>query len=315
MLCPMSIARPTPGPSSNEVPASGATSLPEYDSPSSLARLLETEGLSMSKRFGQNFLVNRGAREKVLAVLGPRAGERAWEIGPGIGSMTVMLLGAGLELSAFEIDHGFARLLRRFFADQPRFRLVEGDFLRTWKGESAGGGPDLIFGNLPYNVAAAIIAALIEGGQTPRRMVFTVQREAALRMTARPATKDYSSFTVLCASAWTPRLAFDLGAGSFWPQPRVTSSVVVMEPAENPLSPDDRRGFSRFVRQSFASRRKTLRNNLKAAGWGEGILDEALASEGLDDKIRAEALSPQRLHSLYSRACASGPHAPTIDAP
>jgi 16S rRNA (adenine1518-N6/adenine1519-N6)-dimethyltransferase len=274
--------------------------LPAYDSPQALSRLLDVEGLAMTKRFGQNFLVNRRARKRILAELGAAAGDRVWEIGPGIGAMTAEALETGLDLTAFEIDHGFARLLERLFGKEERFKLVEGDFLHTWKGELEGAGrPDFVFGNLPYNAAAAIIAAFIEGDLLPRRLVFTVQREAALRMVAKPGTKDYSSFTVLCSSACLVRLPFDLGAASFWPQPRVTSSVVVMEPRPVPLLAEDRAGFSRFVRMGFASRRKTLRNNLKAGGHAEKSIDETLASLGIDANIRAEALAPEALAAIH----------------
>ena len=267
----------------------------------------------MSKRFGQNFLVNKGARQKIMATLGAAAGDRAWEIGPGIGSMTAMALDAGLDLTAFEIDHGFSRLLSRVFCEEPGFRLVEGDFLATWRQElGARGLPDFIFGNLPYSAAAAIIGALLESGTLPGRMVFTIQREAALRMVSKPGTKDYSSFTVLCAASCKVRLAFDLGGGSFWPAPRVTSSVVVLEALARPLV-SDREGFARFVRHSFASRRKTLRNNLKAAGYPEAEIDAALAASGCDPSVRAEALDPLRLGTLYAHACQSGPGASTID--
>jgi len=267
----------------------------------------------MSKRLGQNFLVNRGIREKILGAVGREAGDRVWEIGPGIGSMTSMLLDAGLEVAAFEIDHGFARLLNRVFGEEERFRLVEGDFLDTWPGElETRGPPDIVIGNLPYNAAAAMVASLIEGG-VGRRLVFTVQREVAQRMAAKPGGKDYSSFTVLCASSSSVRILFDIGGGSFWPAPRVTSSVVAMEPLRSPLAPDDRKGFSRFVRQSFSSRRKTLRNNLKAAGWTERIVDGALDALGIDRAVRAEALAPDVLAALYSHACAAGPRAPTIE--
>jgi 16S rRNA (adenine1518-N6/adenine1519-N6)-dimethyltransferase len=222
----------------------------------------------MSKRLGQNFLVNRKARERVLAELRAEAGHCVWEIGPGIGAMTAMALDQALAVTAFEIDHGFARLLRRVFDGRPGFRLVEGDFLETRPGEisAAEAPPDRVFGNLPYSAANAIVAALLEGGPLAPRMVFTVQKEAALRMAAKPGPKDYSAFSVLCTSACRVRLAFDLGAGSFWPAPRVTSTVVVLEPRADPICPGDRVGFSRFVRASFSSRRKTLRNNLKAAG-------------------------------------------------
>jgi 16S rRNA (adenine1518-N6/adenine1519-N6)-dimethyltransferase len=285
-----------------EAPAGTDNVLPDYDSPTALSRLLDLEGLAMSKRFGQNFLVNKGARAKIIAALGGSRGEAAWEIGPGIGAMTASALEAGLDLTAFEIDHGFARLLGRIFAGREGFRLVEGDFLQTWRDElEARGRPALVFGNLPYNAAAAIIAALIESALLPRRLVFTVQREAAGRMVARPGTKDYSSFTVLCASACSVRLAFDLGPGSFWPQPRVTSSVVVMEPRPDPVLPADRRGFSRFVRCAFASRRKTLRNNLRAAGKAETEIDATLDALAIDRAIRAEALAPEALAEIYLR--------------
>ncbi|HOX48554.1 MAG TPA: 16S rRNA (adenine(1518)-N(6)/adenine(1519)-N(6))-dimethyltransferase RsmA [Spirochaetia bacterium] len=231
-----------------------------------------------------------------------------WEIGPGIGSMTAMALDSGLEVTAFEIDRGFARLLGRIFAGRPKFRLVEGDFLRTWKTELAAGRlPDAVFGNLPYNVASAMVALLIErypeaaGSGGPPPMVFTVQKEAALRMAAKPGTKDYSAFSVLCASACRVRIAFDLAGGSFWPVPNVQSSLVVLEPRPDPIAPADRLGFSAFVRSAFSSRRKTLKNNLKAAGRPEAEVAAALEALGFSPSIRAEALRPEELAAVYGR--------------
>jgi 16S rRNA (adenine1518-N6/adenine1519-N6)-dimethyltransferase len=265
----------------------------------------------MSKRFGQNFLVNRSSRERVLAELKAERGMRVWEIGPGIGAMTALALEAGLAVTAFEIDYGFSRLLKRLFGGNPSFRLVEGDFLDTWRAElEAGGPPDRVFGNLPYNAANAIVASLIEGGLVPPRMIFTVQKEAGLRMTAVPGSKDYSAFSVLCTSACRSKLAFDLGSSSFWPAPRVTSTVVRMERRRDPVAADDRAGFSAFVRALFASRRKTLRNNLRAAagslsalaggGRPEEELGEVLASLGIRDDVRAEALRPEQLAAVFS---------------
>jgi 16S rRNA (adenine1518-N6/adenine1519-N6)-dimethyltransferase len=268
----------------------------------------------MSKRFGQNFLVNRDSRERVLQELKAESGMRVWEIGPGIGAMTALALESGLAVTAFEIDHGFSRLLLRLFGGNGAFRLVEGDFLDTWRAElEAGGAPDRVFGNLPYNAANAIVASLIEGGLVPPRMIFTVQKEAGLRMTAVPGTKDYSAFSVLCTSACRSKLAFDLGSKSFWPSPRVTSTVVRMEPRREPVAADDRPGFSAFVRSGFSSRRKTLRNNLRAAGpalgpllgRGDGAsidaaLGEALDSLGIRADVRAEALRPEELAAVFA---------------
>jgi 16S rRNA (adenine1518-N6/adenine1519-N6)-dimethyltransferase len=264
----------------------------------------------MSKRFGQNFLVNRNSRERVLAELKAERGMRVWEIGPGIGAMTALALESGIAVTAFEIDYGFSRLLSRIFGENPGFKLVEGDFLDTWKAElAANGPPDRVFGNLPYNAANAIVASLIEGALVPPRMIFTVQKEAGLRMTAVPGSKDYSAFSVLCTSACRAKLAFDLGSSSFWPAPRVTSTVVRMEPRREPVAADDRSGFSTFVRSLFASRRKTLRNNFRAASGPlasilgglspEGELVEVLTSLGLREDVRAEALRPEELAAVF----------------
>lgn len=280
----------------------GPPIMPGYDSPSSLKAFLEAEGLAMSKRFGQNFLVNRGARERVLAELDAEPGAPVWEIGPGIGAMTALALEAGLEVTAFEIDHGFARVLTRTFSAHPSFRLVEGDFLDTWMAEleAEGRPPERIFGNLPYSAANAIVAALLEGSLVPPRMVFTVQKEAALRMAAKPGVKDYSAFSVLCSSVCRVRLAFDLGASSFWPVPKVTSTVVVLTPRPDPVAALDRRGFSAFVRTAFSSRRKTLKNNLRAAGRSEVEVAAALEGLGIRADVRAEALRPEELAAVHA---------------
>jgi len=272
----------------------------DYDSPQAISALLEAEGLAMRKRYGQNFLVARHARARVMAEIGLEPGASAWEIGPGIGAMTHPALETGARLSAFEIDKGFAALLREAYGTVPGFALVEGDFLKTWRGElAARGRPDRVFGNLPYNAAAAMVAALVEGLGVPERMVFMVQKEAARRMAAGPGTKDYASFSVLCSSSCRVRVAFDLGAGAFWPQPRVASSLVVMEARADRAAEAGTREFGSFVRALFSSRRKTARNNLKPLGHSDEVITAALASCGFRQDVRGEALDPAELLALY----------------
>ncbi len=283
------------------MPDTPATERPlvDYDSPTSISTLLDAEGFAMRKRYGQNFLVNAGSRAKVLAAAEFRAGMTAWEIGPGMGAMTKAILDAGVRLTAFEIDEGFVAILERLFGAHPAFALCPGDFLKTWRVvRDESGVPDRIFGNLPYNVAAAIVAAVIEGGATPELMVFTVQKEAARRMAAGPGTKDYSSFSVLCSSVCEVRVLFDLGAGNFWPQPRVTSSVVAMRRRNDRAPEAGTKEFSRFTRSLFATRRKTIRNNLKGA-FADDVIRSACSSVGIDPEARAETLTVDRILSLY----------------
>ncbi|OHD15695.1 MAG: ribosomal RNA small subunit methyltransferase A [Spirochaetes bacterium GWB1_59_5] len=283
------------------LPNPGAVPQPvNYDAPSELSALLEGLGLGMRKKYGQNFLISGQARRRIAALFATAPGARVWEIGPGTGSMTREALVAGLAVSAFEIDKGFAEFIRGAYGQMPGFELYEGDFMKTWKTALAASGvPSLAFGNLPYNAAGAIIATLIEGGVRPTRMVFTVQKEAAQRMCSQPSTKNYSAFSVLCQSTYLVKSVFDLSPGSFWPQPRVSSAVVTMEARTTAIPFSGEKSFTGFTRACFSSRRKTLRNNLKAAGFTEAALMEACSAAGISPDARAETLSPERFSSLY----------------
>jgi 16S rRNA (adenine1518-N6/adenine1519-N6)-dimethyltransferase len=259
------------------------------DSPADIRTLLETRGLALKKRWGQNFLVNRGARERLVDILSPRRDETVWEIGPGLGSMTGLLAAAAGRVFAFEVDRGLCRWLEESLKGIPNFTLVPGDFLDTWKGtRETHGAPDRILGNLPYRSASLMIADIVESGIRPSRMVFTVQRELADRMVSPPGQKSYSSFSVLCQSCFSVNGRGDLQPGSFYPVPDVVSSIVEMTPA--PWAPDltQLKELSRLARMLFASRRKTIRNNAK----DEAVMD-ALQQEGIDLGLRAEQIAPE----------------------
>lgn len=259
-----------------------------YDSPKQIAQLLRERGLSLKKRFGQNFLISPGARQKIVSLLAPNPNELVWEVGPGIGSMTHMLLPAVERLVTFEIDHGLVKILQESFAGEPRLLVVAGDYLKTWRGiVSSGGFPSAVIGNLPYNAAAPIVASFTEWEVPVSRAVVTVQREVARRMAAAPGTKDYSSFSVVCQSVFDVQLHGDIAPPSFYPVPEVTSTVVRLVP-NGVHRVSDRGLFNEVVRRLFGSRRKTVRNNLLSFGGG-GRFD----SEDVERALRAAAIEPQ----------------------
>ena len=275
---------------------------PDYDSPSALKAFLDERGMAMQKKFGQNFMVNRAQRERLIDALGIGKDSSVWEIGPGLGAMTDGILSRGAALTAFEIDRGFCAVLRDIFADRPGFTLIEGDVLKNWKKAIATSGvPSRLFGNLPYNIAAAIIGDLISDGVRFDTVVITVQKEVALRMAAKPGTEDYSSFSVLCQWAYTVTSLMDLAAGSFWPRPNVTSRAVKMTKREEWPRCESPEIFMSLLRGLFSSRRKMIRNNFSAwlTAQGYAMPDGAddsfaaglLESSRIDPKARAETLS------------------------
>ena len=274
---------------------------PDYNSPIALKNFMDENNMAMQKKFGQNFLVNADARKKLIDVLDVKPGMKVWEVGPGLGSMTSGLLERGVNLTVFEIDHGFARLLTQFFeeyANSGNFSLVEGDVLKTWpKFAKENDIPERFFGNLPYNVAATIIADTITKGFRFDKAVFTIQKEVGQRMNAKPGTEDYSSFSVLCQWAYDVKPVMDLAGGNFWPVPNVASRAVLMTKKEDFPKCEKPELFRKMVRQIFALRRKTLRNNLSRFVKAE-ICDEALKIAGIEPSIRAENLSVEDLLKL-----------------
>ena len=229
-----------------------------YNSGSALRTFLNEENLGMRKKFGQNFLINPQVRLALVEALGAQVSDEVWEVGPGLGAMTEALIKKGLTVKAFEIDPGFIRILKRIFSQEKRFSLVEGDVMKTWGTQQSA---PFLLGNLPYNVAAALLADLIEKGRTFSRMVVTVQKEVALRMSASAGSPDYSSFSVLCASAYKVKPLMVIRPSSFYPQPNVDSMGVLLEKKGEDAPPAV---FFQLVRALFSSRRKTIKNNLSA---------------------------------------------------
>ena len=267
-----------------------------YDSPSALRAFLDAEGLGARKQFGQNFLIRRDIRTRLLDALEFEPGDAVWEIGPGLGAMTTPLLERGAHITAFEIDEGFCRILRGLFGE--RLTLIEGDALATWRDTDAA---PYLLGNLPYNIGARLIADFIEQGRFFQRMVVTIQREVAQRMSAHPHTKDYSSFSVLCASAYTVTPLMVLKGACFYPAPHVDSQAVRLE-----LRPDRPRYpalFYALIRALFSSRRKTVKHNLcvfmeQHAGDAARLTDAALVYCNIATTARAENLAPADFTAL-----------------
>jgi 16S rRNA (adenine1518-N6/adenine1519-N6)-dimethyltransferase len=174
--------------------------------------------------------------------------------------MTQGLLERGARVTAFEIDRAFNLILKELFGDNGNFRLIEGDVFKTW-GTAPADAPFLL-GNLPYNIGAALLADFIERRRFFTRMVVTLQRETANRMLARPGSGDYSSFSVLCASAYTVRPLLVLKGPSFYPVPRVESQGLCLDIRADRVTGGYPAFFRPLVRGLFSSRRKTLGNNL-----------------------------------------------------
>ena len=241
-----------------------------YNSPSSIKAFLDAHGLSARKKFGQHFLINEGARDKLVEALDVEAGDAVWEIGPGLGAMTRALLDRGARVTAFEIDRGFVGALHTIFAKEiaeKRLVVVAGDALKTWPECSAQAGdtPLLLLGNLPYNIAGTLLGDFIEKGRLFSRAAVTVQKEVAARIAARSGDKDYSSLAVLFSLVYETRKICSMKGSFFYPPPNVDSVALCFFPRDgnkNGTKVDVPPVFFPLVRALFSRRRKTIYNNL-----------------------------------------------------
>ncbi len=278
------------------------------DSPAAIRDYLAENDIAARKRWGQNFLFDRPARELLIDLLQVKPGASVWEVGPGLGAMTRGLLDAGTMVTAFEIDHGMVRHLgRRFHAElgepepgdrHPKVQIIEGDAVKTIPGAiERYGNPEAILGNLPYNSAGAILWAALNRDEPVERLVCTVQKEVADRMVAEPGSRNFGAFSLLCRLDHKPKLVRTIPGGCFYPRPNVTSAIVLLDRVGQAVHPDRKQVLS-LANRAFSQPRKTLSNNLRGlCVGGRGETDERIRAAGVDPSRRPSSLSIEEMCS------------------
>jgi len=254
---------------------------------------LERHGLRADKSFGQNFLVDAAALDSIVAAaeIGPDA--TVFEVGPGLGTLTVELARRAARVVSVELDTRMLPVLAETLADCYNVEVVNSDALTYDMTRLPHGA--LLVANLPYNVATPLIVKALESGRFAR-LVFLVQREVGERLVAGAGADAYGALSLIVEHFTTARRAVrHVAPGAFMPPPKVTSSVVRLD-VDPAAVPDP--GLVRFIHQSFAHRRKTLKRNLLYAGYDEDAIDMALNAAGLDARVRAEALAMEYFRDL-----------------
>ena len=237
------------------------------------------------KRFGQHFLHDPHVIARILAAIDPQPGEQLVEIGPGLGAITLPLLGRVRDLHAVEIDRDAIRHLRAVSGESASLHIHEADALQfEFAGLDAGRGLRIV-GNLPYNISTPLLFRLLEQRQHIRDMHFMLQKEVVDRMAAAPDSEHYGRLTVMLAPWLRIEPLFDIGPGAFRPPPRVISTFVRLAPHAKPLAIEQPRYYANVVAAAFSQRRKTLRNALKAL-----LTSEEIRAAGIDPGARAETV-------------------------
>lgn len=263
--------------------------------------LMEQNGVSFQKKFGQNFLINPSIPSRIASYVSGNV----IEIGPGIGVLTRELSARCKKIVSVEIDSGLIPILGITLGDCANVTVINADILDCdlprLISDYFGSEPVSVCANLPYNITTPVIMKLFGSGIRFRTITVMVQKEACDRFTAAPGTAAYGAVTAAVSYyAKTERL-FLVSAGNFMPRPKVDSAVMRFIPYDAPpVRVKDPAFLMRVIRASFGQRRKTLCNALSAefGNLGKNLISDAIASCGFRPDIRGESLNIADFASL-----------------
>lgn len=288
-------------------------------------QLLTSAGVGPNRKLGQHFLVDLNLLRLVVdsAHIGPR--DTILEVGCGTGSMTEALAEQAGHVVAVELDPTLAQIAESRLAEVANVELIKGDALSskgtfnpavaqaiTEKGPITGvvsGSSDssrlLLVANLPYDVASAVIANLVNGPLVADDMVVTVQKEVAERMVASPGTREYGSLSILLGATGTAEVLRILKPGVFWPPPAVDSAIVRFVRDDAKCARIEDMAFLGDVMGLFMGhRRKMLRACVKHAPahlGGRDLWAELFDESQINPTARPEVLSPAQYVELANR--------------
>ncbi len=251
------------------------------------------------RRLGQNFLIDRTAKDRIIESAALAKDDVVLEIGPGFGALTFDLAARAKSVIAVEKDKSLCRFLeeeaRRRAAD---VRVVQGDIVDFDISAVAPSRKIKVIGNLPYYVTTPILTHLVEGRRSIECAVITVQKEVAERLTALPGGKTYGALTCFVQYHAEVRPLCRIDRTSFYPEPEVDSSLIRLDVRGSPpVDVRDEELFFRVIRKAFNQRRKTILNSLTSKALGDigsrEAVSETLSKVSIDTRVRPEMLSLQ----------------------
>ena len=276
----------------------------ENETASRPAPALARAGVRPAKSRGQNFLTSGAVADRILSAAELSESNAVIEIGPGLGILTEKIAARPRRsLTLVELDARLATRLQERFADITKVEVVNADFLSIDFPELVRNLSVKVIGNLPFNVAAAILRRLSDNSRTISRMVLMFQREVAARIRATPGDDAYGALSVFTALYWRIDLHFTVAAGSFHPRPKVDAEVLAFTPRAIPLfAAHNEHDVLETVRAAFSAPRKTIRNALShSLAIDSTRVARVLESAAIDPRVRAETLAvPDFLRLAHS---------------
>jgi 16S rRNA (adenine1518-N6/adenine1519-N6)-dimethyltransferase len=274
--------------------------MPQPDPLPPLREVIAAHDLRAKKSLGQNFLFDLNLTRRIARAAGPLENSTIYEIGPGPGGLTRALLAEGARrVVAVERDDRCLPALAEIAAAYPgRLQVVSADALKIDERELFGAERVRIAANLPYNIGTALLVKWLTVPHWPPiwdSLTLMFQREVAMRIVAKPDSEAYGRLSVLAQWRTTPKILFDVSRSAFVPPPKITSSIVRLEPLAEPVAPAKLGDLEKVTAASFGQRRKMLRQSLKTLA---ADAEDRIRAAGIEPTARPEQLSVTEFASL-----------------
>jgi len=266
-----------------------------------ISNKVKYEQYKPKKFLGQNFLVDENIARKIVASLDVKNDDTVIEIGPGQGVLTKYLTALTENFIAVEIDKSIYEKLIDLY--KSKIKIIHKDFLKIdFKAEFPSDQSKKkklkVIGNIPYNITTEILFKLYDFNLKLESAVLMMQKEVAQRIIAKPNSKDYGILAIQTQVHSSPKILFDVPPTSFFPKPRVFSSIVKFDFTETKYQISDKNIFKALVRESFGQRRKTMKNSLKKYFEKGDFLFEDF---DFDFSRRAESVSIEEFVELANK--------------
>ena len=258
--------------------------------------ILRQRGMSVRKKYGQNFLIDKNIIDKILRTSAVGSEDTVVEIGPGLGALTEGLSSRAKRVIAYEIDAGLSAYLVEHFAGSKHVDIQQQDILDVTLSFPE---PIKVISNLPYYITTPILFRLLEGEQAITSITLMMQKEVAERLVATPKTKQYNALSVILQYLAEVKIEFFVPKTCFYPVPEVDSAVVTIA-LKKQSNNADTVPFIQFVKHAFHQRRKTMLNNLTSMyHWKKSSVETVLEQQGFSPSVRAEELYLAEFIQLY----------------
>ena len=278
--------------------------MPSLTNLSYIKELSQKYGFTFEKKFGQNFIINPSVCPRIVDHAGIDENTGVIEIGTGVGVLTAELAKRAKKVVAIEIDTDLKELLKETLGEYDNIEIIFDDVLNVDLNalieEKFKGMPVVVCANLPYYITSPIIMKLLEDRLNVENITVMVQKEAAQRLCARQQSRDIGAISLAVQYYSDPQMCFTVSPGSFYPAPKVTSSVIkLVVKKENDIKPKNEKNMFRLIRASFTQRRKTLVNSRSTTlGRPKGDIEQALETLGIDRLVRPEKVSLEQFRAL-----------------